>query len=183
VLVTDEDRAAASTALARAHGAWEAGDIAVASMACARAAAADPTARGVALLAAELRARLRRRPDGHQLRGCVVIAEAVELASRPELLMAYARRFSAADDVTLVVAGPLELITAIGDLLHRLGLDGATSADLLGVTELTEALALLPSAIAHLGAPSPGALPCFDVDQIDDLYARTQRCSPLAAVA
>jgi hypothetical protein len=183
VMVSDEDRSAASTARARAYGALEAGDVAVASIACARSAAADPTARDVALLAAELRARLRRRPDGHQLRGCVVIAEAVELASRPELLMAYARRFSAADDVTLVVAGPLELITVIGELLHQLGLDGATSADLLGITELTEALNVLPSAIARLGAPSPGALPCFDIDQIDDLYARTLRCSPLAAVA
>jgi hypothetical protein len=181
VAISDADRAAADTALADAHDALEIGDIATAALACARAAAADPASREVALLSAQLRARLRPRPQRHVLREHVVIAEAVELATRPELLIAYAQRFGAADDVTLVVAGPLEVISAIGEVLHRLGLDGPQSADLLGVTDQSEAMELLAIAIARLGVQSPGSLPCFDIDEIDDLYARVHRLPALAA--
>jgi hypothetical protein len=100
-----------------------------------------------------------------------VIASAVELAARPELLVNYARRFSAADDVTLVVAGPIEVIGAIAELLRGLGLDGPDSPDLLGITEESEAMDLLRVARARLGAPGTGLLPSFDIDGMDELHA------------
>jgi hypothetical protein len=169
--VSDAERAAAEAALCRAHGALDRGDVDAAARECARAAAADPTARAVAVLAAELRSGLAPRPAHHELRGHVVIASAVELAARPELLVNYARRFSAADDVTLVVAGPIEVIGAIAELLRRLGLDGPDSPDLLGITEESEAMDLLRVARARLGAPGTGLLPSFDIDGMDELHA------------
>jgi predicted O-methyltransferase YrrM len=67
----------------------------------------------------------------------VVLAFAEELALEPELLGEYGRRFSAADDATLVILGAGdsadEVAAALEPALAAAGLDGEAGPDLLAV--------------------------------------------------
>jgi GT2 family glycosyltransferase len=70
-------------------------------------------------------------------RSFVVLAFADELAARPELLAAYTRAFSGADDATLLVYAPGRDPAALGALLgpavEQAGLPSENAADILAV--------------------------------------------------
>jgi hypothetical protein len=77
-------------------------------------------------------------------RAFTTLAFAAELVAAPEMLTAYAGRFSGGDDATLVVLGDDSEIEALGTALDAAGLGDEDSADMLAVTPhpgLVQALA------------------------------------------
>jgi glycosyltransferase involved in cell wall biosynthesis len=75
-------------------------------------------------------AELRR---GDDVRAVAAVAFADELVAAPELLAAWGRAFSAADEVTLVIVG--EAGPALQQAVAAAGIEGEGSADLLAVPE------------------------------------------------
>jgi len=123
------------------------------------------------------------------VRGFVTVAFAEEVARRPELLAAYAARFGADDDATLVLLaadGDAETAGAlVVPVLAALGLDGPDSPDML-------ALAGGPASVAATAAallseePAPPALdglPRFAAASADGLRALADEAWAGAAVA
>ena len=86
----------------------------------------------------------------------------IGLAAAPEMLTAYARCFSGADDATLVVAG--EDFEPLAAALDAAGLNGEDGPDLLAV-ELSEGLAGAVRAV-YSREPQTGAL--ASVPRVDD---------------
>jgi Glycosyl transferases group 1 len=116
----------------------------------------------------ELRGGTVARPRIDGARAFVTLADADELAARPELLAAYATAFGAGDDATLVIrlgedAETLERLEAV---VAAAGLDGDDAADLLAVPAGGSPARLAAGADAVLSAALPAgplaALPCVD---------------------
>ena len=95
-------------------------------------------------------------------RSFAALAFADELAAAPEMLTAYGRCFTGADDATLVVAG--EDFAALASALAAAGLDGEDGPDLLAV-EPSDALAAAVKAV-YSRRPQAGAL--ATVPRVDD---------------
>jgi FkbM family methyltransferase len=112
-------------------------------------------------------------------RSFVTVAFARELIETPQLLGAYAARFDAADDATLVLYAPDEdpalVAAALRATLEQTGADGDDGPDLMalivpaadGDPVVAAAASALLSRRAELGA-----VPRFDETSVDDLRAR-----------
>jgi hypothetical protein len=125
-------------------------------------------------------------------RAFTTVALADEVLSVPELLDAYARTFTAADDATLVIyapdADPAALERALVPLLSGLGLDGPGAPDMMGLAvpgaEGERALAAGADAVLSFIEPA-GALaelPRVAPSALTELRARAERAWGHAAV-
>jgi hypothetical protein len=105
-------------------------------------------------------------------RAFTTVAFADELLERPELLRAYADRFTAADDASLVVWGPAQspdqVLATVSAAVDRAGLDAEALPDVLlvafpGSPEADACLARRATAVLSdwPGAGALGALPRF----------------------
>ncbi|HEX6458944.1 MAG TPA: glycosyltransferase [Thermoleophilaceae bacterium] len=131
------------------------------------------------------RAQARSRCEVEDARSVGVLAFADELVERPELLRAFGERFSARDDVTLVIyspgADPAELEPKLLAAAGAAGLDADDSADLLALPlgKRLDDVRLLAAAVdALLSERTPewalGALPRFGDLTIDGLRSHAE---------
>jgi hypothetical protein len=131
-------------------------------------------------------------PEAQPTRAFATVAAVDEVVERPELLEAYAGRFGAGDDATLV------LLALDGDadgaagrlvpLLERLGLDGADGPDMVAVGAPAARVAATVSAVLTAGAVPPAldGLEHFgarDVDRLRELAEAAWQTAALSAQA
>lgn len=102
-------------------------------------------------------ARSLAGPPPFEARGRAVLARAEELVAEPGLLAAWGRRFSAADDVSLVIAVADGDVAPLVEAVAAAGLDGEDAADLVAVPLAAERLACWCD--AHHGLAPVGSLP------------------------
>jgi SAM-dependent methyltransferase len=119
----------------------------------------------------------RRGVDG--ARNLAVLAFADELVAHPELLVAYGRVFSAADDATLVVhVGGFDT-ALLEQAAAAAGVDRDGAADVLALTGAADERVLADNVDALLSrrpaAPPFTALPRFDESTVGDVRALQER--------
>lgn len=165
------DRAAALDRLADAEAALARGDVEAAVVAAVAGWAADPFDTRIGELLSDHGAEAVVNGPPLLLRRFITVADADEVVARPELLAAYARRFGAGDDATLVIHGrgwdDDRLATQLAPLL------GDADADVLATADPPyERTALLHHAHALLGewCPHP-SLVSYGVDRVPALHA------------
>jgi FkbM family methyltransferase len=114
-------------------------------------------------------------------RSFVTVAYARELIEAPELLGAYAARFSAADDATLVLYAPDEdpalVAAALRAALAQAGADGAAGPDLMALIVPAADGDPVVAAAAHAvlsRRTAFGAVPRFDETSVDRLRAHAE---------
>jgi CTP:molybdopterin cytidylyltransferase MocA len=189
---SDAERAEAARWLERAIEAAAAGERDEAALACCRAAGLhllDPALFAlVRELAGELQnggaalpVRDRAVLDELGARRFVALVDAEQLVAVPELVSAYASRFGADDDATLVIhaagASWATLSAAVPRLIAEVGLDGDDAPDMVFTTEPPERLhAIASGADAVLGAETYGSeRPVFGVADADSLRLLARR--------
>ena len=173
LLATDTDAAARHFVAALAHDPWNAtarGELVV----LGRRAGwiGEPSA----ATAAHTVVAATPRPRIEGARACVTVADAAELAERPELLAAYAATVGPADDAPLVIrlGSDPDALTRLQTAVVAAGLDGDDGADLLAVPATgpgaLSLAALARSVDAVLSASLPegplAALPCAGADGV-----------------
>ncbi len=127
----------------------------------------------------------RPRRSGGAIDGArrfATLAAADEVLERPELLAGYGEVFGGHDDATLVIAGTHDHLASLGPLVERLGLDGADTADLVGLPVQEGPAGLVPVAacVDALLTGRPLRLP-VPLPRVDD--ARVAQLRALADVA
>ncbi|HEX7083909.1 MAG TPA: glycosyltransferase [Gaiellaceae bacterium] len=175
------DAAAAATAAASALRALRDRRLAEALRLAIQAAAHDPwsgEARWVLARAVE-RAGLQEQGLPELTRRSIVAARARELVGEPALMSAFAARFSASDDVALIVLAEPATLDAVVELAERLGFAAEDAPEVIVTTEVDEPR-LAASASAALGRSWPD-LHGFDGDTMDDLVAVLRSTATAAA--
>jgi len=157
----DDDAAARHLVAALAHDPWNA--IARRELAATGRRAgwiAAPAATTTATAAAPAAPRIEGT------RAFATLADAGELAARPELLAAYATAFGPDDDATLVIRLGDDQLDGLQAAVAAAGLDGEDAADLLAVPAGLPIARIAASVDAVLSAELPegplAALPCAD---------------------
>jgi glycosyltransferase involved in cell wall biosynthesis len=176
--------------IAEAFARVDADDLDGAALACARATALRPFDPALRSLAAELAARVERKPRlarerstlrALDTRGFVTVALARDIVAAPALLRSYAARFGADDDATLLIcAEPDESAAseqAVSELVASAGLDGPDAADMvLSVAPKARVRACAAEADAMLLRERPyGPTAAYGVDDLDSLRIVAER--------
>jgi hypothetical protein len=172
--VSEVDGEASARMLAAAEQALALGDARGALRSAAAALGHDPHDERARALVPALAQVLTPPPD---VRGFLVLADAHELARRPELLSAYGSAFDGADDATLVAAlapdDPSAAVAALTGAVAAAGLDGEDAADIwAGCVGRDDPRVLV--ALAVLGEGPAGlapALPRFGAHEMASLRA------------
>jgi SAM-dependent methyltransferase len=110
----------------------------------------------------------RLRVDGS--RSIAVAAFAGELMGSPDLLQAYARHVTDADDLTLAVLTSPEEMTGLQQAVQALGLDAEGSADIMAVPPTSAGVCAFQALLSRKTAPAELArVPRYDERNIHDL--------------